>query len=86
MRAISSKEYAEVVEDTICGRLEDAVGYSFEFIFRELGIAPDYDERQVLLQSAMDSFQCDIEATWRDQMIELFESYGLDVESDGREW
>ena len=86
MREIDSKEYANEVEDVICNSLEDALFGAFDYITRHMGCIEDYDERQVKAQQMVAAFMCGPEATWRDQTIELFEMYGMDVVSDGTEW
>lgn len=86
MRTISSKEYAQMVEDTICNSLADALQSAFDYITRHLGCIEDYDERQIAAEKMVCAFQEGCEATWRDQAIELFEMYGMDVVPDGKEW
>ena len=86
MRIISSKKYAEVVEDTICECLENAIEDAFDIIAKELGCIADYDERQSAAIGMVNAFQYGMEATWRDQTIELFELYGIDVRPDGEDY
>ena len=86
MREISSKRYAELVEDTITDSLKDALLGAFDYITRHLDCIADYDERSVRGQEMLEAFQMGIESTWRDQAIELFEHYGMDVTSDGRDF
>ena len=86
MREISSEEYAEYVEDVICTSLEDALMGAFEYIAKHFGCIEDYDERITASRNMSWAFQEGCEATWRDQAIELFELYGLDVRPDEREW
>ena len=86
MREISSKEYTLMVEDIICDSLVDALRGAFDYIARHLGCIEDYDERQIAAEKMVCAFQEGCEATWRDQAIELFEMYGMDVRSDGKEW
>lgn len=86
MRVISSKEYAEWVEDVICNSLEDALMGAFEYITKHFGCIEDYDERSIASNNMACAFQFGCEATWRDQAIELFEMYGMDVKSDGRDF
>lgn len=86
MREIDSKQYALDVEDVICGSLEDALRGAFDYITRHLDCIVEYDERQVMAERMVSAFQMGCEATWRDQAIELFEMYGLDVRPDGKEW
>lgn len=85
-RQISSKEYAEMVEDVISDSIEDALRGAFDYITRKLGCIPDYDERQVAAENMIGAFQMGCGATWRDQAIELFEMNGMDVTSDGSEF
>ena len=86
MRTISSKEYAREIEDTICGCLEDALKRAFDYITKSLGCIEDYYERDMRANDMIDAFQMGAQATWRDQAIELFERYGMDVKPDGKEW
>ena len=84
MREISSKEYAEMVEDTIFGSLEDALRDAFDFIMKTYGM--EYAERQVKAENMVTAFYWGFGDTWRDQAIELFEMYGMDVKPDGRDF
>ena len=86
MREISSREYALNVSDVVSDSIEDALMGAFELITRKMGCIADYDERQVKSAEMIAAFQMGIGATWRDQAIELFEHYGLDVKPDGKEW
>lgn len=86
MREISSERYANEVEDVICAGLEDALRGAFDYITRHLGCIEDYDERQVAAECMVAAFQAGVEATWRDQAVKLFEIYGMDVTSDGRDF
>lgn len=79
MREISSKTYAEEVEDVIWNSLKDALVGAFDYITRHMGCIEDYDERQVKAQQMAEAFDAGIAATWRDQAIELFEMYGMDI-------
>lgn len=83
MRTIDSKTYAEEVEDVIWNSLKDALIGAFDYITRHMGCIEDYDERQVKAQQMAEAFDAGIAATWRDQAIELFEMYGMDIKSDG---
>ena len=86
MREISSKRYAMEVEDIICESLENALMSAFDLITKNLGCIEDYDERQLRALDMVIAFQYGPEATWRDQVIWLFEEYGMDVCPDGKDW
>ena len=86
MRKISSKQYAEMVEDVISNSIEDALRGAFDYITRHLGCIEGYDERQVAAERMIGTFQMGCGATWRDQAIKLFELNGMDVKSDGRDF
>ena len=79
MREISSKEYALNVEDVVWGALADGLLHAYELLSDIHG----FDPRTGDVETA---FDMGIAATWRDQAIELFEQYGLDVQPDGKEW
>lgn len=87
MRTISSKKYANNVEDIVCDALSDAIQSAYCYLARELGFMPDYDERE---RHAIEIFDALYEdgtlAEMRDKVIELFEEHGMDVRPDGREW
>ena len=86
MRTINGEEYATKVVDVICESLENALYSAFIDITRELGCIEDYDEREKQAINVVGSFQYGCEATWRDQAIEMFEHWGMDVQPDGKEW
>lgn len=86
MREISSKEYAEVVEDTTSDLLEAALGAAFMYVMKKLKCFADESELQAAKDDMIAAFQMGCGATWRDQAIELFELYGLDVRPDGKDW
>lgn len=79
MREISSKEYALNVDDVIWGSLKDCLANTLDLLADIHGFTPRTDEM-------MTAFDMGFAATWRDQAIELFEMYGLDVRPDGKEW
>ena len=84
MSEISSKEYAEVVEDTITNNIEGAICSSFEFLAREYGFIPDYYERERIAFKICDElWACGALSAIRDEVIAQFEKHGMDVESDG---
>ena len=82
MREISSREYANEVEDVICGHLERAVGSAWNEIAKAYGI-PNSAET---VENVMASFACGIGPAVRDSLIETFEFWGMDVRSDGRDY
>ena len=79
MREISSKEYAELVDDVVTGELEQAV----RNIARRVGLNT---ESYMIVNDVVGGFWDGPMATVRDQVIELLELNGLDVRSDGREY
>ena len=81
MKEISSKEYASLVEDVVWGCLKDGLLHAYELLAEIHGFDGEYPT-----ESIEDAFDMGIAATWRDQAIELFEMYGLDVRPDGKEW
>ena len=84
MRAVSSREYAEMVEDTITEGIEDSVRRAFDFIAREYGFLPDYYEREkVAFEICDELWACGAMAGFRDAVIVQFEKHGMDVASDG---
>ena len=86
MRTISGEEYANSVSDVVSDSIEDALKGAFDYITRHMGCIEDYYERQVKTQEMIAAFQMGMGATWRDQAVELFEMYGMDVKPDGKEW
>lgn len=81
MREISSKEYALNVDDVVWGCLKDGLLHAYGLLADMYGFEGEYP-----IESVGDAFDMGIAATWRDQAIELFEMYGLDVRPDGKEW
>lgn len=87
MREIDSREYAEMVEDTITGNVEGAIANAFTFLARHYGFALDYDEREkAALEICDELWASGTLGNLRDEVIALFEKHGMDVKSDGREF
>ena len=87
MREISSREYAEMVEDTITNGIENAICSAFDFIAREYGFMPDYYEREKTAFRICDElWACGALSAIRDETIAQFEKHGMDVTSDGRDF
>jgi len=79
MREISSKQYAEMVDDVVTGELEQAV----RNITRRVGLNV---KCYMNVNDVVGAFWFGPMATVRDQVIELMELNGLDVTSDGRDF
>ena len=79
MREISSKEYAELVDDVVTDELEQAVSN----IARRVGLNT---KTYVNVNDVVGGFWFGPMATVRDQVIELLELNGMDVRSDGRDY
>ena len=76
---ISARDYAELVEDTVCYELECAVRNIARRVKADTGCPIDVD-------NVVGGFAFGALSTVRDQVIELLELNGMDVESDGRDW
>lgn len=84
MRVISSKEYARNVDDVICESLSNALYSAFDEIMCEYGMG--YDERQVNAMKMLVAADFGLISKWRDQVVELFEQYGMNIRPDEKEW
>lgn len=87
MRVISSKEYAEMVEDTICLNIEDAIEVAYGYLARSYDFCDDYYERERRALAISEELrESGAIARIRDEAIKLFEKYGMDIRPDGKDF
>lgn len=77
MNEISSKEYANIVEDAIVNDVEITLANILFGLSQRYHFKPD-------LEAFHNGYQEGIAAEVRDLAIQLFEEVGLNVRSDGR--
>lgn len=83
---IDSEEYAEYIDNTICGALQDALHSAYDFAMQEFTDV-DYYERELRIQKIWNEFEeSGLQSEWRDQIVTLFAKYGLDIVPDERDY
>ena len=79
---ISSKEYANNIEDVLDTALYEAIASTYSFVMREYKLEEDYYIREENAMKVADELLGEL-AELRDKALGVFERYGMSIESDG---